>query len=117
MSKRIWVCVLAFLLIGPAAFALTTKSIAGGVTASDVAATVTGPGATITNVRITGAGNAIGTFGEGGLGIGSGVILSTGDIADAAGPNDSSGSGVSLGTDGDGQLNAIVTPRTTFDAA
>jgi hypothetical protein len=117
MSKLTWVCVLVLLLVSPAAFALTTKSIAGGVTADDVAATVTGPGATITNVRITGAGNAIGTFAEGGLGIGSGVILSTGDIADAAGPNDSSGSGVSLGTDGDGQLNAIVTPRTTFDAA
>jgi hypothetical protein len=116
MGKRIWACVFTMLLLAVPAFALTTKSIADGLTADEVAAAVTGPGATITNVRITGSTNAVGTFAEGGLGINSGIILSTGNIADAAGPNDSSGSGASLGAEGDGQLNSIVAPRTTFDA-
>lgn len=117
MAKRIWACVFAMLLLAVPAFALTTKSIADGITADDVAAAVSGPGATITNVRITGSTSAVGTFSEGGLGINSGIILSTGNIADAAGPNDSSGSGAGLGTEGDGQLNSIVAPRSTFDAA
>src|SRR5687767_330260 len=101
MAKRIWACVFAMLLLAVPAFALTTKSIADGITADDVAAAVSGPGATITNVRITGSTSAVGTFVEGGLGINSGIILSTGNIADAAGPNDSSGSGASLGAAGD----------------
>ena len=117
MTKRIWACVFAMLLLAVPAFALTTKSVADGITADDVASVVTGPGATITNVRITGSTSAVGTFTEGGLGINSGIILSTGNIADAVGPNDDSGAGDDLNTDGDAQLNSIVAPRTTFDAA
>ena len=117
MAKAIRVCAVLLLLAAVPAFALTTKSVAGGVTADDVAATVTGPGATITNVRITGSTRAVGTFAEGGLGINSGIILSTGDIADAVGPNDATGAGVALGSPGDSQLDSIVSPRSTFDAA
>src|SRR5690242_7799851 len=116
MPQRFWVGVFAIVLLALPLSALTTKSIADGLTAEQVAATVAGPGATITNVRITGSNSAIGTFSEGGLGVASGIILSTGNIADAAGPNDSSGSGVSLGTPGDTGLNAIVAPNETFDA-
>lgn len=117
MPKRLgaWVFIMVLLLAAPA-FALTTKSLEDGLTASAVAAAVTGPGATITNVKITGAAKAIGTFTEGGLGINSGIILSSGNIADAAGPNDASGTGEGLGTPGDAQLDAIVTPNLTQDA-
>jgi hypothetical protein len=100
----------------PAA-ALTTKSIEGGLTANDVAANVAGAGATITNVKITGSPKSIGTFAEGTLGVTSGIILSSGDIATAVGPNNSSGAGTGLGTDGDVQLDAIVKTNTTHDAA
>lgn len=117
MSNRIRACVFAMLLSAVPLFALTTKSISQGLKADEVAAAVTGPGATITNVKITGNGAAVGTFAEGGLGVTSGIVLSTGDIADAAGPNTSSGSGKGLGAEGDAQLNSIVAPRTTFDAA
>ena len=117
MPNRSWVWVFAMLLVASPAAALTTKSIADGLTADEVAAAVTGPGATITNVRITGSDKAVGTFSEGGLGVSSGIILSSGDIVDAAGPNDSSGSGQGLGSQGDSQLNAIVSPNSTFDAA
>ncbi|HEV7241515.1 MAG TPA: choice-of-anchor L domain-containing protein [Thermoanaerobaculia bacterium] len=99
------------------AFALTTKSIADGLTAADVAATVTGPGATITNVKITGSDKSVGTFSEGSLGVTSGIILSSGNVATAVGPNDESGAGEGLGTPGDAQLNSIVSPNTTNDAA
>jgi hypothetical protein len=117
MPNRLWACVLTLAMLSVPAFALTTKSIADGLTAAEVAAAVTGPGATITNVRITGSTRSIGTFAEGGLGIGSGIILSSGDIGDAVGPNDSSGAGVALGTAGDTQLDSIVSPHTTHDAA
>jgi hypothetical protein len=116
MPHRFWVGVFAIVLLALPLSALTTKSIADGLTAEQVAATVAGPGATITNVKITGANNAIGTFSEGGLGVASGIILSTGDVADAAGPNDSTGSGVALGTAGDANLDTIVSPNQTFDA-
>gem|GEM_PF-5847273 len=57
---------------------------------------------------------AIGFF-EGGLsediGIESGIILSTGDISDAAGPNDGDGTGQSLGNPGDLDLDLILNPN------
>ena len=117
MPKRLWACVLTLAMLSVPAFALTTKSIADGLTAADVAATVTGPGATITNVKITGSTQAIGTFAQGGLGIASGIILSSGNVHDAVGPNDQSGAGVALGTPGDSQLDSIVSPNATHDAA
>ncbi|MGZ5433411.1 MAG: choice-of-anchor L domain-containing protein [Thermoanaerobaculia bacterium] len=117
MPNRRWAWLLTVAMLAVPVFALNTKSIEEGLTAADVAAAVTGPGATITNVRITGAPKSIGVFGEGGLGITSGIILSSGNIADAIGPNDSSGTGEALGVAGDAQLDTIVAPNTTFDAA
>lgn len=117
MSARFRVCVFALVLLAVPAWGLTTKSIEQGLTADGVAATVTGPGATITNVKITGSKKSVGTFGQGALGVPTGIILSTGNIADAQGPNNSSGAGAGLGTPGDIQLNAIVAPNTTNDAA
>lgn len=117
MPKRLWACVFTLTVLAAPAFALSTKSIESGLTAADVAAAVTGPGATISNVRITGSPKSIGTFAQGGLGIGSGIILSSGDIADAAGPNDDSGTGANVGGAGDAQLDAIVAPNVTHDAA
>ncbi len=117
MPKRLWACVFTVALLSVPAFALKTKSIADGLTAAEVAATVTGPGATITNIKFTGSPQAIGTFSEGGLGISSGIILSSGDVATAVGPNDDTGAGAALGTAGDTQLNTIVSPNATHDAA
>jgi hypothetical protein len=116
MPQRFWVGVFAILLLTRPVSALSTRSVADGLTAAQVAAAVTGPGARITNVTITGSNRAIGTFIEGALGVNSGIILSTGDIADAVGPNEADGSGVGLGTPGDTNLNTIVSPNSTFDA-
>lgn len=117
MPKRHWAWVVLGLMLSVPLFGLTTKSIQEGLTPADVAAAVTGPGATITNVTITGSPLSLGTFAAGGLGVNSGIILSSGNVADAVGPNTSSGSGAALGSPGDSQLDAIVSPRSTFDAA
>jgi hypothetical protein len=110
--------VFALLVLSLPAFAVTTKSVSQGLTADQVAQLLTGPGATISNVRITGSPLAIGSFAEAdALGLSSGVALSTGDIADAAGPNTSSNSGDQLGTAGHPALDLVVSPFTTNDAA
>jgi len=117
MPGRSWVCGFALLFLSLPALAVTTKSINDGLTRDQIAALLVGSGATLSNVVISGSDLAIGSFGAGeSLGIDSGVILSTGDIADAKGPNSSSGSGKGLGTDGAPALTAIVSPFETHDA-
>lgn len=118
MPRRSWVCGFALLLWSLPALAVTTKSMNDGLTQDQVVAILTGSGATITNVTITGSKTAIGSFSAGaGLGLDDGVVLSTGNIADVKGPNNSSGSGAGLGTAGSAALDAIVSPFLTHDAA
>ena len=60
------------------------------LTAHQLAQSLVGTGVTISNASFTGADVAAGSFDGGlseGLGIASGVILSTGDIVTAIGPN------------------------------
>lgn len=117
MSGRAWVCGFALLLLAFPALALTTKNLNEGLTADQVAALLTGSGATISNVKITGSNLAIGSFGDGAaLGIASGVVLSTGDIGDGVGANTSSDTGISLNTAGHPALDLIVDPLKTHDA-
>ncbi len=109
----------AILLAAMPASAVTTKDMNAGVTADQLAQALTGPGIAITNVKITGAPNAIGTFTGGsadGLPIDVGVIMSSGDIKNAVGPNTSEGTSTSLGTPGDAQLDTLVAPLKTHDA-
>lgn len=72
--------------------ALTTTDLNTGLTATDLAQALVGPGITISNVTFTGDNSAGGQFSGGvseGLGIDAGVMLSSGSIANAAGPNNS----------------------------
>ena len=117
MPVRSWVCGFALLLVTSPALAVTTKSISQGLTQDQVVALLTGSGATITNVQITGSPLAVGSFTQGAsLGLETGVVLSSGDIADAKGPNSSEETGQGLGTAGAPALDAIVKPFTTKDA-
>lgn len=89
------------------------------VTPEQLGATLAGAGATITNVSYTGDPTAAGVFSGGisaGFPIESGVILSSGDIAEIIGPNDASGAGSALGTPGDADLNVLIDGNTN-DAA
>jgi hypothetical protein len=118
MPVRSWVCGFALLLLSVPAFAVKTKSLNEGLTHDQVASAFTGAGAVITNIKITGSNLSVGTFTEGeGIGLTNGVVLSTGDVADAVGPNGSQSTGDQLGTAGAPALDAIVSPFVTHDAA
>ncbi|MET0391615.1 MAG: choice-of-anchor L domain-containing protein [Chitinophagaceae bacterium] len=77
-------------------------------------------GVTITGVQYSGRVEAIGTFvgsTTGTIGLSKGIILSTGKISDAGGPNDiSSSEGTSFGGSGDATLSSILNTN-TYDAA
>ena len=97
----------------------TTDDLTGGSpTATMLADNLAGTGVTVSNVTYTGAENAAGTF-AGGTGIidfDSGIVLSSGDIANIIGPNVNDGTSVNNGTAGDADLN-LLTTSTTNDAA
>jgi uncharacterized repeat protein (TIGR01451 family) len=100
--------------------AITTTNL-GSTTEQQLAQLLAGPGVTVSNVNFIGANVAGGTFSGGladGLGIESGVMLSSGDIANGVGPNDQDGAGTCNGTAGDADLDAILDqPGATHDAA
>jgi hypothetical protein len=118
MGKRL-VIIGAVVLLAANAYAVTTKDVAGGLTPDEIVKTLTGAGVTISNAKITGSPLAIGTFTGGvadGLDIDEGVIMSTGKVSTAAGPNTSEGTSTSFGLPGDAGLDALIAPRTTHDA-
>jgi hypothetical protein len=65
----------------------------------------------------TGADNAAGTFDSGDFGITEGILLTTGDVDNAVGPNNSGGSSAGNSGTGDSDLDSLVAPFTTDDAA
>lgn len=101
-----------------AAAGITTENLLSALTPADMAGALAGPGVTVSNVTYTGAPVAGGTFAGGASAIGfdTGVVLSSGDIANVVGPNSSSSAGTSNGAPGNSDLDAIV-GASTFDAA
>jgi hypothetical protein len=92
--------------------------ITAGGSAQALASALVGPGVAVSNATFTGDATAAGTFigGLGDLGVASGVILSTGQVVDAQGPNISEGWSTDFTRPGDNDLSVIV-GATTFDAA
>ena len=79
-----------------------------------------GGGAAVNNVTYKGAPEAVGSFKNGlvdGIGIDFGVILTTGDIFNAVGPNINKAAGRDNFQPGDAALDVLVAPQSTFDAA
>jgi len=97
---------------------LVTQDLTGPLTPGDLAHQLVGAGVVTTNVTYTGAEKAAGTFsgGTGIIGFESGLILSTGDIANAIGPNDSGSKSTNLGKPGDADLS-VLSGHSTHDAA
>ena len=96
--------VLFLLLFMPArpSLSVTTTDLTS-ITPLQLAQMLAGPGVTVSNVTFTGATVAGGSFTGGladGLGIASGVILSSGNIANAVGPNTNDGITTINGTRG-----------------
>jgi gliding motility-associated-like protein len=71
------------------------------------------------NIKFTGNSRQIGYFQGGGSTVGyhSGLVLSSGNAKDAEGPNSSASTGTDYGGAGDAAINAIVSPRTSYDAS
>ena len=94
---------------GPAA-AVTTSTLADGLTANDLAQTLAGTGVTITNVSYTGSQVSAGRFSDGAAAIGfaSGVVLSSGDAAvGSANTEDSYTGQTGASGAGDSDLDAL----------
>lgn len=77
-----------------------------------------GQNVSVGNITYTGAPQAIGTFNgaNSNLGINSGIIITTGDVAMAAGANNTSSAGIDNQLPGDSELTAIASLQ-TFDAS
>lgn len=107
------------LALAASASAVTTQDL-NSRTPQQLAQTFVGSGVTISNVQYTGANVAAGTFTGGvadGIGIESGVILSTGNIADAAGPNVADDTSTSNLQPGDASLQALLPATQTSEDA
>jgi hypothetical protein len=98
-------------------------NVSTNVTAEQLAQLLVPPGVTVMNATYTGATEARGTFSGGngsGLPLESGVILATGDITNAIGPNNQSGVGTWFNSglyNGDSDLDKLVGGSPTADAA
>jgi hypothetical protein len=94
-------------------------SLAAGLTPDDLAQELVGGNVKVSNATFTGAAVAGGLFSGGNntIGFDTGVVLSSGNIATVIGPNNATGAGTNLGQPGDPDLNAIIAPTVTFDAA
>jgi subtilisin-like proprotein convertase family protein len=85
-------------------------TVNNGFTAQQLGNNLAGSNVTVTNASISGTGLQSGVFQYTGndLGLNSGVILSTGDIFDAVGPNSNGGTSTGFGGPGDVDLSALA---------
>jgi|GEM_PF-1536724 subtilisin-like proprotein convertase family protein len=93
-------------------------TVQGGFTAQQLAENLAGPGLVVTNATLTGALNSRGTFQSvnTGLGVGSGVFLTTGRILQAPGPASGADASTDNGRPGDASLTTLAGVQ-TYDAA
>ncbi|HMA37256.1 MAG TPA: choice-of-anchor L domain-containing protein, partial [Chloroflexia bacterium] len=98
---------------------LTTQSLSQGLTPQDLATALLGPGVVASNVQYAGAPIAAGTFqhGAGILGFDTGVVLSSGAIANVVGPNCSTRTSAENARGGDADLSNLIAKQRTEDAA
>jgi len=103
---------------GPKQSVKPKLAVAASSDATALAQLLAGAGVTITNAALKGAPQASGTFSgaAGGVGIDSGVVLSTGNIAGVVGPNKSDQTSTNFDLAGDSQLDAMAAPNATYDA-
>ncbi len=94
----------------PKAFdALVTTDLTT-LTPTDLVTALTGFGVSVSNITYSGVPIAAGTFsgGTGIIGFGSGIILSSGNIASVPGPNDLPSTSTNNGQPGDPDLNTLI---------
>jgi hypothetical protein len=111
--KSLMIALTAAMPLSAQALVVTTNN-----NATALANALGGSGITISNAALTSsAATQQGTFTSGGnIGIGSGVILTSGNANDAVGPNKASGTSTELGGAGDADLDALIPGFSTNDA-
>ncbi|MCB9169727.1 MAG: choice-of-anchor L domain-containing protein [Flavobacteriales bacterium] len=110
--------VLCGLILGGMTAAEAQLNVAQQTDLQELASTITGQGVSISNPQINCASQGYGEFTYSGSlfgGVTEGVILTSGRIEDAIGPNDAENTSYQPSTGGDPLLN-IVTGRTTYNA-
>jgi len=102
----------------PRAPGLVMTDLNSGSTPANLVSALLGPGVAVSNVTFTGANVAAGTFsgGAGIIGFDSGLVLSSGNIGLAVGPNTQDSATANNGLAGDPALDALIPGYTTFDA-
>ncbi|MFN9622281.1 MAG: choice-of-anchor L domain-containing protein, partial [Cyanobacteriota bacterium] len=88
-------------------------------TPADLVSALLGSGVSAIDISYTGTDGAAGIFSGGlaaGIGIDSGIVLSTGNILNAIGPNDLTSTSTAFGVSGDIDLDDIVGFGSTYDA-
>ena len=88
---------------------LVVEDLTGSLTKEDLVNQLVGSGITVSNVSYTGANVAAGKFsgGTGIIGFESGIVLSTGKVADVVGPNENPSSNTENGQPGDNDLGTL----------
>lgn len=90
-----------------------------GLSAANLANALVGQGVQISNIQSNCADRAAGTFsvsGDVGIGLSSGIILSSGSIDNVVGPNTEPGATVVNSKPGNPDLDALIPGYTTYDA-
>jgi hypothetical protein len=117
--RRVLTLAALILAVTSARAALQTQNIVGGLTPTDLVNAILGSGVAISNVSLRGCETGLGTFtgGTGIIDLESGLVMSSGNIASAVGPNQFTGISTTCEGEGDSDLNALVSPLGTFDSA
>lgn len=119
MKKKLHLLFISVLLVLNSAYGQLTINKNQSVT-NLVKNVLIGSGVTVSNVTFSGSPDAFGKFTNGSvtsMGLNSGLIMSTGDVSDAPGPNNSGSITTSNGTGSDPQLAALIPGYTVNDAA
>jgi uncharacterized repeat protein (TIGR01451 family) len=103
----------------PVATILSTTAVGAGVTVADLVTSLLGQGVTVSNVQLRGADLGAGVFTGGssifGPGFDQGIVLSSGWVSDAVGPNDSDSKTTVRQDPGDPDLDTL-SGQATHDA-
>ena len=105
--------------VSAAPWSISAMSDPSGPTALLLAQTLVGPGIAVNSAGFTGDSRAGGLFNDpaASVGLASGIVLSSGEVHSAVGPNTSPSTTIQLNRPGDDQLNALLPPsQSTQDA-
>ncbi len=109
MNYKYWIVFALMAFMAPSSYA--QLAVSGGLTPAQIANTLVSSGVTISNVTITGNSFSYGTFdalNAPELGLTNGILLTTGDIANSVGPNNTGAASYVCGFPGYPLLNQLT---------